>query len=394
MRSRAAIDRRAFLARLARAGIGSVALASLPPWVANSLGAEMPPNFIVRNDRPECWETTLDALGRTWITPGERFFVRSHLSVPRIEIGKWRLEVTGKVRNSLSLSFDEIMGLPQTEAVHVLECAGNGRALFELPSTSGIQWQRGAVGNAAWGGVRLQAVLQRAEVDSDAKHVWFEAADQAPLPDAPRFLRSIPIEKAMEDTLLAHSMNKALLTELHGAPLRAIVPGWFGMASTKWVTRIRLEDKPSDNHFMVRGYRYNYPGEDPASAPPVEKLLAKSIITQPDEGAVLVLTKRPAPKKPLLRVQGYAWAGPSGLRLVEVSIDGGKTWRPAGFMGDNSPMAWRGWATDLEVTPPAKLTILARATDNDGGMQPLAAKPNAGGYGNNSIHKVSCRVRL
>jgi sulfite oxidase len=392
--TRTAIQRRAFLATLARAGLGGAALASLPPWAVNALGANLPADFIVRNDRPECWETTLDALGRTWITPGERFFVRNHLSTPRLEIGKWRLEVTGKVRDSLSLSYDDLMAMPQTEAVHVLECAGNGRGLFALPSTSGTQWQRGAVGNAAWSGVRLQSVLQRAGVGSDAKHVWFEAADQAPLPDAPKFLRSIPIEKALEDTLLAHSMNHALLTELHGAPLRAIVPGWFGMASTKWLTKIRLEDRPSDNHFMARGYRYNYPGEDPANAPPVEKMLVKSIITQPTEGATLVLTPRPAPKKPRLRVQGYAWAGPAGLRLVEVSIDGGKTWRPAGFMGDNSPMAWRGWATDLEVTPPAKLTLLARGTDNAGDMQPLAARPNAGGYGNNSIHKVTCRVRL
>src|SRR5262245_6775682 len=389
-----AMDRRAFLATLTRAGLGSAALATLPPWAVETLEAQLPSTYIVRNDRPECWETTLDALGRGWITPSERLFVRSHLSTPRLDVATWRLEVTGKVRSSLSLSYDEVMAMPQTEAVHVLECAGNGRALFALPSTSGVQWQRGAVGNAAWGGVRLQSVLQRAGLDSDAKHVWFEAADQAPLPDAPKFLRSIPIEKAMEDTLLAHSMNKAQLTPLHGAPLRAIVPGWFGMASTKWVTRIRVEDRPSDNHYMVRGYRYNYPGEDPASAPPVEKLLVKSIITQPVEGAVLVLTPRPKPKKPRLRVQGYAWAGPSGLRLVEVSIDGGKTWRPAGFMGDSAPMAWRSWATDLEVTPPAKLTIMARATDNGGEVQPMAARANAGGYGNNSIHKVSARVRL
>jgi len=388
------MDRRAFLAALARAGLGSAALASLPAWAVEALAADLPASYIVRNDRPECWETTLEALGRTWITPNERFFVRNHLSTPRLDPATWRLEVTGKVGNSLSLSLAELDAMPQTWAVYTLECAGNGRGLMQLPSTSGTQWERGAVGTATWGGVRLSTVLQRARVSSDAKHVWFEAADQAPLPDAPRFLRSIPIEKAMEDTLLADQMNGAALPDLHGAPLRAIVPGWFGMASTKWVTRIRLEDHPSDNHFMVRGYRYNYPGEDPAAAPPVEKMLVKSIITQPANGAVMVLAPRPKGKKPLLRVQGFAWAGPAGLRLVEVSIDGGATWRPGGFMGDNAPLAWRGWATDLEVTPPAKLTILARATDNDGAVQPMAARANGGGYGNNSIHKVATRVRL
>jgi DMSO/TMAO reductase YedYZ molybdopterin-dependent catalytic subunit len=391
---RTGIDRRAFIAAMARAGLGAAALGSLPPWARVALAADLPAGYIVRNNRPECWETTLAALGREWITSNDEFFVRSHLSTPRIETASWRLEVKGLVRTELTLSIADLDALPRTEAVHTLECAGNGRGLFMLPSTSGTQWGRGAVGNASWGGVRLATVLQRAGLAPEARHVWFEAADQAPLPDAPKFLRSIPIEKAMEDTLLANTMNGEVLPELHGAPLRAIVPGWFGMASTKWLMRIRVEEKPSDNHFMVKGYRYNYPGEDPAAAPPVERLLVKSIITQPADGAVVKPIPPPTKKgKPRLRVQGFAWAGPAGVRLVEVSVDGGVSWRPAGFMGDNAPMAWREWGTDIEVVPPARLTLMARATDNTGEMQPVAARANGGGYGNNSIHKVSARVR-
>jgi DMSO/TMAO reductase YedYZ molybdopterin-dependent catalytic subunit len=391
----AVIDRRAFLAALARAGLASAALASLPPWARAALASDLPDGLIVRNDRPECWETTLEALGRSWITPNERFFVRSHLSTPRLEVADWRLEVTGLVRTPLSLSIADLDALPQTQAVHTLECAGNGRGLFRLPSTSGTQWSRGAIGNASWGGVRLATVLQRAGIAPEAKHVWFEAADQAPMPEVPKFLRSIPIEKAMEDTLLADTMNGEALPELHGAPLRAIVPGWFGMASTKWLTRLRIEEKPSDNHFMAKGYRWNYPGEDPATAPPVERMIVKSIITQPAEGAVVKLVPRPKGKgKPRLRIEGFAWAGPAGVRLVEVSTDGGKTWKPAGFMGDTAPLAWRGWATELEVAPPARLTLMARATDGAGETQPLAARANGAGYGNNSIHKVTARVRL
>jgi DMSO/TMAO reductase YedYZ molybdopterin-dependent catalytic subunit len=390
------MDRRAFLATLARAGLGGAALAALPPWALEAMAADLPAGFVVRNDRPECWETTLETLGRGWITPNDRFFVRSHLSTPRLERGDYRLEVSGLVRTPLSLPFAELQALPQIEAVHTLECAGNGRGLFKLASTSGTQWGQGAVGTASWGGVRLATVLQRAGVPPEGKHVWFEAADQAPLPDVPKFLRSIPIEKAMEDTLLVHSMNKAPLPELHGAPVRAIVPGWYGMASTKWVTRVRIEDRPSDNHFMARGYRYNYPGEDPASAPPVEGMAVKSIITQPADGATVKVTQAGVAKgttaKPKLRIQGFAWAGPAGLRLVEVSIDGGKTWRPAGFMGDNAPNAWRMWATAIDVVP-SKLTVMARATDNAGQAQPLAARPNGAGYANNSIHQVSVRVR-
>jgi DMSO/TMAO reductase YedYZ molybdopterin-dependent catalytic subunit len=172
------------------------------------------------------------------------------------------------------------------------------------------------------------------------------------------------------------------------------VPGWYGMASTKWVTRVRLEDRPSDNHFMAKGYRWVYPGEDPAQAAPVETLRVKSIITRPLDGADVRLAARTDEKKPRLRVQGFAWAGPAGVRLVELSRDAGNTWMPVGFMGDTAPGAWRAWATDFEVTPPVRLTLMARATDGDGAVQPLEVRPNAAGYGNNSIHRISIRVRL
>jgi len=388
--------RREFLAALARAGVGAAALTALPPWARQALAAKVPESFLVRNDRPENWETTLDALGASWITPNERFFVRSHFGSPRLDVANWRLEVTGRVQSPLELSLDDLRALPRAEETHTLECAGNGRGLFQLPSTSGTQWGRGAVGNAAWGGVRLANVLLRAGLAPEAKHVWFEAADQAPLHEVPRFVRSIPIEKALENTLLAHTMNGEALPELHGAPLRAVVPGWFGMASTKWLVRLRVEDRPSDNHFMTKGYRYNYPGEDPAGAAPVEHMLVKSLILQPADGEVVPVAPPPGARrgtKPRLRIQGLTWAGPVGVRLVEVSIDAGRSWRPAGFMGDNVPGSWRQWATEVEVTPPRRLTVLARATDNDGVMQPAAARPNAGGYGNNSIHVVKVRVR-
>jgi DMSO/TMAO reductase YedYZ molybdopterin-dependent catalytic subunit len=391
------MDRRAFLARLSRAGIGATALASLPPWTRAAVAAVAAgptADFIVRNDRPEHWETALESLGHSWITRNDRFFVRSHLSTPRFEAADWRLEVTGLVGSPLTLTLAELQALPTTKAVHTLECAGNGRGLFSLPSTSGTQWERGAVGTAEWGGVRLATVLHRAGVAPEAKHIWLEAADQAPMPGVPRFLRSIPIAKAMDDVLLVHAMNGRPLPELHGFPLRAIVPGWFGMASTKWLVALRVEEQPSDNHFMTKGYRYNYPGEDAAAAPPVETLRIKSVITRPLDGAKLTLPPRGVKAKPpVLRVQGFAWAGPAGVRLVEISSDGGKSWRPAGFMGDTAPGAWRAWATEFEVTPPAQLLVMARATDNAGEMQQLEARANAGGYGNNSIHSVTVHVQ-
>jgi DMSO/TMAO reductase YedYZ molybdopterin-dependent catalytic subunit len=342
---------------------------------------------IVRNDRPEHYETTIEALGESWMTRTERFFVRNHLPVPRIDADAWRLNVTGWVRTPLALSLDDLATLPRVEAVYTIECAGNGRALFEVQAP-GAQWGLGAVGTAAWSGVRLAAVLQRAGVRLEAKHVWFEAADP-PQPGVPAFVRSVPIEKAMDDVLLADTMNGEPLPELHGAPLRAVVPGWFGMASTKWLTALRVEDRPSDNHFMARDYHFAYGDADPATSASVETMLVKSLITRPLDGTIVPVDT----SAPVVRVDGFAWAGPAGVRTVEVSADGGTTWLRADFVGETSPNAWRAWKAEVPVQPPARITLMARATDNDGRQQPLIARANTAGYGNNSIHKVSIDVR-
>jgi sulfite oxidase len=198
-------------------------------------------------------------------------------------------------------------------------------------------------------------------------------------------VRSMPIGKAMADTLLAWSMNGRPLGRLHGAPLRAIVPGWYGMASTKWLARLRLEAAPSDNHFMVKGYRYAYPGEDPASAPPVEEMRVKSLITWPLDGARI----RPG----ALSLLGLAWAGPAGLARIEVSIDEGRTWQAARFTPTDGALTWRQWQAEVLLARRGPATLMARATDGAGAVQPLEARPNAGGYANNSIHRVSIDVR-
>ena len=390
-----ALARREFLLALARISAGSAALGALPEWARSALAAGAPAaaaELIVRSDWPEHWETALSVLGNAWLTPNDRFFVRSHFPVPQIDPATWRLEVTGLVRNPLSLSLEEFGSLPKVEAAHVLECAGNGRGLMPLGNTSGTQWSRGAVGNARWRGVPLADLLRRAEPGMDARYVWFEAADGAPNDAVPRFVRSIPIDKGYLDVLLADRMNGTPLPLLHGAPVRAIVPGWYGMASTKWVTRVRVEAEPSDNHFMVRGYRYVAPGGDPLDSPPVEELRVKSVITRPLDGTRVKLTK---PVKPpyKLQVRGIAWAGPAGLKLVEVSMDGGANWKPAGFMGENEPMSWRLWATEFSVQPPVRVTLMARATDQHANLQPLEPEINAAGYGNNAIHKVTVDVR-
>ena len=383
------MERRQFLRSLSLAGAGAAALGSLPPAARRAIAAirNAPPGLIVRNDWPEHWETTVEALARSSRTPNSVFFVRSHHLVPDVRLESWKLEVAGLARTPLSLSLADLRALPAREQECVLECAGNGRARYPLPSTSGTQWQLGAVGNALWGGTRLAAVLERAGVPPEAKHVWFECADHAPLDATPRFLRSIPIETAMSDALLAWTMNGAPLPLLHGAPVRVIVPGWFGMASAKWVTRIRLEAAPSDNHFMVRGYRYNYPGVDPAAAEPVESLRVKSLITSPLDGARLPVDPSTSFRK--LVVRGWAW-GSAPVARVDVQIGVGKLnqVKPARLAPSDSRWAWRPWEASFDV-PHGEVRIFSRATDERGDAQPLTARLNAGGYGNNSVHQLT-----
>ena len=378
------LRRREFLRALGWTGASALvgsALRAAPEWARLEITE---PELIVRNTWPEHWETTVATLGLEFYTRNRRFFVRSHFPAPAIDASSWRLEVSGLVERPLSLSLAELRKLPQADAVHTLECAGNGRGLFRLPSTSGTQWERGAVGNARWAGPLLATLLDRAGVRPEAKHVWFEAADRAPLPEVPPFLRSIPLGKAAADTLLALRMNGEALPRLHGAPARVIVPGWYGMASTKWVTRIRLEASPSDNHFIARGYRYVYPGEDASRSAPVEEIQVKSLITSPLEGGELHGSRA--------RIEGFAWAGSSGVRLVEVSSDDGASWAPGRFETNPMGTAWRRWSFDLPLGRPGPMRVRARATDGNGASQPAEARPNAAGYGNNSIHVVSFRV--
>jgi DMSO/TMAO reductase YedYZ molybdopterin-dependent catalytic subunit len=375
------LSRREFLAGTSRAALGAAALSALPSWVPSAFAAA-PAGMIERNDYPEHWETMIGTLDGKIITPNEQFFVRSHFPVPQIDTHQ--LEIGGLVENPVTLTVSELGTLPRTDRQVVLECAGNGRGLMKLPNTSGTQWGYGAVGNASWGGVLLSTLLRNAMALPDAKYVWFEGADRSPRNSTPTFTRSLPLEKAMADAIVCDTMNGSPLPTNHGGPLRLVVPGWYGMAWTKWLNKITLAAEPVANHFMNPGYRWVEPGGDPALSLPVETLRVKSLITTPLEGAKVPVGK--------IRVDGFAWAGPSGVKMVEVSADGGKTWQFAGFVGDYKENAWRRWATQITREKPGKQSVMARATDNAGNVQPVGPMINLGGYGNNAIQKVNFSV--
>lgn len=335
------------------------------------------PPLIVREQRPDQLETPIEALGACALTPNDRFFVRSHMAVPVVDPATWRLEIVGRVQAERRHTLDTLHAMPSLEATHTIECAGNGRALFGAPAPPGTPWERGAVGTARWRGVPLGSLLRDAGLMPGAAHVWLEAADAPGSGNDPRFVRSLPIAKAMDDVLLAWAMNGEPLPAAHGFPLRAVVPGWYGMASTKWLTRIRVEERPSDNHFMANAYHYRHPGEDVAL--PVEAMRVKSLITAPLDGARL--------PGGITRVEGLAWAGPSGVARVEASGDGGGHWVDARIEPPADGVAWRRWHADVPLAS-GECSVMARATDGAGDRQPDAARANASGYGNNAIHRV------
>jgi len=379
------VNRREFLTATARAGIASAALATLPPLLREALAKGTAPHLIERNQRPKHWETTLEALDGNFFTPVEDFFVRGHLGDGgRLDPREGAIRVEGRVKDASPLSLAALARMPRHEVALTLECAGNGRGLYRLPNTAGTQWQYGAVGTGLWRGVRFADVLDRVGVDPSATDVWLKGADWLGIGSLPAFERSIPIAKAREDALLAFELNGAPLPAFHGGPVRLVVPGWYGMAWTKWPESISFENRPCDGHFMARTYRWVYPGDDPAKAPPVERMRVKSLLTSHAHGARV-------PRAPLTAA-GWAWSGEAALTTVEVSTDGLATWRPARLGPSRGTFAWRRWEFPITPRGAGPLAIAVRASDAGGATQPVQARPNLSGYGNNSIHQVTLHV--
>jgi DMSO/TMAO reductase YedYZ molybdopterin-dependent catalytic subunit len=346
----------------------------LPP-----AGDRISPDMLLRAARLQDYEMPLTGFS-DYITPVERFFVRTHTYIPRVDVNAWRLTVTGKVSSALTLTLDDLRRLPAVDVVGVLECAGNGRGLYE-PSMPGLQWGNGAVGNARWRGVRLADVLKRAGVTASAIEVLFEGAD-VPLGTMPDFQRSIPIAKALDPrTLLAYEMNGEPLPVKHGFPLRLVAPGWAGDSWVKWLTAISVLDQEHAGFWMARAYRH--PGRPvspgvgipPEQMQPVTSLRVKSVIAAPLDGSQAAVGT-------LLIVRGSAWSGDAGpVTAVDVSVDGGRRWAPATLQpNQRTEFGWRQWEYRWTPAREAYVTILARARDAAGNTQPLDQEWNPSGY--------------
>jgi len=363
-------------------------------WLAATgvlLGEDRPKrDMIVRSTRPEDLEMPLSGF-TDYITPIEHFFVRTHVYVPTVNLSEWRLKVEGEVATPLTLTMDDLKKLPPVELVAVTECAGNGRGLYE-PSVPGLQWINGSVGNGRWRGVRLADVLKKAGIKSSGIEVLFDGADQ-PIGTMQDFRRSIPVKKALDpNTLLAYEMNGETLPVKHGFPLRVVAPGWASDSWAKWVVSIRVLDKESDSFWMKNAYRH--PGKPVAPGTPVppEKMIpvtslrVKSVIASPTDGGQALIGKP-------VTIQGVAWSGDAGpITSVDVSVDGGRSWKPAQLGRDKSQFGWRQWALAWTPDREAYYTIMARARDTSGETQPFAQEWNPSGYGWNVVPRVGVDV--
>jgi DMSO/TMAO reductase YedYZ molybdopterin-dependent catalytic subunit len=346
----------------------------------------MPQQRKVVTQFPENSETPLgDVHG--WVTPTRLFFVRNHFDVPTIDLDVWRLSLGGCVGRPLELTWDELNELPQRTVLATLECAGNGRS-FLKQRVAGVPWGAGAVAHAEWSGVPLHVVLELAGLTADAIEVICEGADRGSEPDHPQpmsFARSLPLRKAMHrDTLLALRMNGEPLTPSHGFPVRLLVPGWYGVSSVKWLTRLEAVRTPFRGYFQTVKYTIQRRGDNGGDTVPIQDMAVKSEIVRPFAGEALGLGKQ--------RVFGLAWAGEEAVARVELSIDGGQSWREAELMGPFAPYSWTMWEYLWDIRQAGQYELVSRATSASGRTQPQEYDPLYSGYMIHFTRPISVQV--
>jgi DMSO/TMAO reductase YedYZ molybdopterin-dependent catalytic subunit len=323
---------------------------------------------------PENSEMLLENL-HSWVTPSRLFFVRNHFDEPTIDLARWRLRVSGCVNHPREWTMQDLLDLPQRSIFATVECAGNGRS-FLGNKAPGVQWGAGAIGHAEWTGVPLAAVLERSGVRPEIQEIVFEGADRGTEADHPQpmnFARSLPLEKALDpDTLLVHRMNGEPLRSNHGFPLRLFAPGWYGVASVKWLTHIQAIDHVFQGYYQTVKYTVARRTGKGIHSEVVGPMAVKSEIIRPQSGSLLGLGTN--------RVFGVAWAGEEAVAGVDVSIDGGRTWSPAQLIGPQARYSWNMWEYLWEVAQPGDYQILSRAISTGGRIQPTKHDSLNGGY--------------
>jgi DMSO/TMAO reductase YedYZ molybdopterin-dependent catalytic subunit len=329
-------------------------------------------DLLVLSEEPLNAETKLDQQ-RGPTVPAGRHYIRTHFG---ISAGPRELRITGAVRKPTSVTLDAVRMLPSRTFAVTLECAGNGRKFLE-PPTPGEQWGEGAVGTAEWTGAALHAVLEDAWLPS-AIEVLFRGADAGVpkgLVERIRYERSLPIEVARgDDVVVAYAMNGEPIPREHGGPLRLIVPGWYGMASVKWLAEIQVLDRPFEGFFQKD--RYVIEGR------PLRRIEPRAVIASPADGAEVNRS---------FEVRGYAWSGRAAIDRVDLSDGDGMLLGSTRIPENAAPFAWHEFAIRVSLDPGDR-TIVARATDREGNAQPLSPRWNALGYANNAVRPTRVRV--
>ena len=345
---------------------------------------------IVRSEEPLNLEMPFEQLDG-FITPTKSFYVRSHFPIPKIDETKWRLSIEGEVEKPFQIGYDELRKLGSEKIPATLECAGNNRSFLE-PKVKGVQWGLGGVGNAEWTGVPLSVLLERAAAKSTALEIILEGADRGQLedPKSPRgeihFARSIPFTKAAE-VLLAYKMNDNDLPPEHGFPVRAIVPGWYAVASIKWLQRVIVTDQPFNGYYQTLDYAFWTRRGNDAQLTPLSELQLKAEIARPRPGETVAANSN-------VRVHGAAWTGHGQIKNVEISADGGASWKDANLLGESRPNAWRLWEFDWKTpAKPGKAILIARAIDSNGQTQPTERDWDRGTYMINHLLPIEVEVR-
>jgi len=327
-------------------------------------------------------ETPLEAL-REPVTPTSLHYVRSNFSLPD---HPGTLTIGGAVERPLTLTLDELRAMPATTLTVTLECAGNGR-IGLMPLPTGEPWAGNAVGTARWTGVPLHLILERAAPRPDGVEVYFEGADHGAYkggPDIP-FGRALALERARDpatEALVAWAMNGVPLPPDHGAPLRLLVPGWYGMASVKWLYRIEVLATPYVGQFQTTSYQFEWPDR---AREAVTTIFPKALVTDPAPGDIL-------PRGPYT-LRGKAWSGSGPITVVEVSVDGAGEWQPARVKPPTGPYHWQEWSFDWPGADPGRHVFRARASDIAGNCQPDSPAWNRLGYGNNAVQVITIDVR-
>ncbi len=347
--------------------------------------------MIVRQAEPVNLEMPFGALNE-FVTRTEDFFVRCHFAIPEIALDRWGVRISGLVAHALEIKWDELRTLPAASVTATIECAGNGR-VFLSPKVDGTQWERGAVGNAVWTGVPLRHILERAGLKPEGSEVILVGSDHGEIESAPRpggkihYARSLPLRKAMDDVLLVWAMNGADLTPAHGFPVRAIVPGWYGMASVKWLSEIVVTDRPFHGYYQSVDYAYWERSRREPSLVPITELHVKAQIARPGPLETV-------PRGESYLIRGSAWTCEAEIVRVAISTDGGVQWTDARLGTHTDRHAWRLWEYDW-VTPqqPGRCILMVRAHDSKGRTQPTERDPDRGGYIVNQVLGIEVIVQ-